>query len=114
MTNNIYDTANQLERDMRTLPAFIRLTEAFSEIKANEESNALFESFKTATQAFQMKQMTGGAPTEEEIAHLQELSAKASQDAAITKLMESEQQLSQIINDINRIITKPLQDLYQA
>lgn len=112
--SNIYDTANQLERDLRALPAFQNLKEAFAEIKADEEASRLFDEFKAAMQSFQMKQMTGQQPEQEEIEQMQALSAKVAENESIKKLMESEQQLSQIIEDMNRIITKPLQDLYQG
>ncbi|MGO4936782.1 YlbF family regulator [Fundicoccus sp. Sow4_H7] len=111
--NNIYDTANQLERDLRALPAFAKLKEAFQLIRGNEESNNLFEEFKEISQSFQMKQMNGEQPTEEEIESLQALSVKVTQDEGIKLLMESEQQISQVMEDINRIITQPLQEIYQ-
>ena len=112
MNNNVYDTANQLERDLRSLPAFIQLKEAFASIKADEEANALFEEFKTASQTYQMKQMTSQAPNEAEIEQLQALSAKVSENDMIKQLMQHEQQLSRVMEDINRIITAPLQELY--
>lgn len=113
MANNIYDTANQLERDLRELDAYRTLVSAMNEIKSNEESSQLFEEFKKVTQEFQIKQMSGEQPTEEEIAHLQEFSQKISENASIAKLMESERLLSQIMEDINRIITVPLQEVYE-
>lgn len=112
MSNNIYDTANQLERDLRQLPVFTQLKEAFAAIEASEASKTLFEEFKQTSQDYQMKQMMGQAPSEEEMTALQALSERVSADAAIRQLMESEQQLSQIMADINRIITKPLEELY--
>lgn len=112
--SNIYDTANQLERDLRALPAFQNLKEAFAEIKADEEASCLFDEFKAAMHSFQMKQMAGQQPEQAEVEQMQTLSAKVSENAAIKKLMESEQQLSQVIEDMNRIITKPLQELYQS
>lgn len=112
MSNNIYDTANQLERDLRQLPAFAQLKAAFAAIEADEASKLLFEEFKQKSQEYQMKQMMGQAPSEEEMAALQELSERVSANEAIRQLMEGEQQLSQVMADINRIITKPLEELY--
>ncbi|UUX33938.1 YlbF family regulator [Fundicoccus culcitae] len=111
--NNIYDTANQLERDLRALPAFAKLKEAFQLIRGNEESNRLFEEFKEASQNFQTKQRTGEQPSEDEIQSIQALSQKVTEDEGIRLLMESEQQISQVMEDINHIITRPLQEVYQ-
>lgn len=109
---NIYDTANQLERDLRQLDAYKKLVNSMKAIQEDEASNALFEEFKQLTQNFQMKQMSGEQPTEEEIKHYQEFSEKVVANEAISQLMDSERQLSQIMEDINRIITVPLQEVY--
>lgn len=113
-TNNIYDTANQLERDIRALPAFAQLKEAFNAIQANEASSALFDEFRQTSQDLQMKQMSGEQPGEAEMESLQALFARVSEDEAIKQLMDSEQQLSQVMEDINRIITRPLQEIYES
>lgn len=111
--NNIYDTANQLERDLRNLPAYADLKEAIELINSNEESKQLFNEFRNISNALQAKQMQGETPTEDEIAEIQAMSVKVQSDENITRLMMSEQQVSQVINDINTIITKPLNEVYQ-
>lgn len=113
-SNNIYDTANQLEQDIRQLPALAQLKEAFQAIQADEASSALFEEFKQTSQELQMKQMSGEQPGEEEMEALQALFAKVTENESIKSLMESEQQLSQVMEDVNRIITKPLQEIYES
>lgn len=111
--NNIYDTANQLERDLRDLPAYKELQEAIELINSNEDSKKLFKEFREISATLQTKQMQGEMPTEEEIEGIQALSEKVQSDENITRLMMSEQQVSQVINDINNIITKPLNEVYQ-
>lgn len=113
-SNNIYDTANQLEKDIRNLPAFAQLKEAFKAIQADEASSALFDEFKQTSQELQMKQMSGEQPGEEEMEALQALFAKVTENESIKSLMDSEQQLSQVMEDVNRIITKPLQEIYES
>lgn len=111
-TNNIYDTANQLERDLRALPAFEALKTSLDTVNANEESKELFDKFRALTQELQMKQMQGQQPTEEDMEKMQTMSTQISADENIAKLMQAEQQLSQVINDINEIIVKPIQEVY--
>ena len=65
--NNIYDTANQLERDLRSLDAYKNLVTSLEAIKNDPASNELFELFKKHTLELQTKQMQGEQPTEEEI-----------------------------------------------
>ncbi|MGX7350257.1 YlbF family regulator [Dolosicoccus paucivorans] len=113
MSNNIYDTANQLERDLRESELFASLKDAFEGIQNNEEASELFEEFKEASQKYQMYQMMGQQPSEEEQKELQELSERVTENEHIKALMDAEQQLNQLIQDINNIITKPLLEVYQ-
>lgn len=112
MTNNIYDTANQLERDLRSLDAFKSLAAAMTAIKADSATNELFTQFQQLSQGFQMKQMMGEQPSEDEMKEYQAVSEKVMTNETIKQLMDSERLLSQVMEDINRIITKPLQEIY--
>ncbi|MGF3065971.1 YlbF family regulator [Facklamia sp. P12950] len=111
MNINIYDTANTLERELRQLPAYLNVKSALEEIKKDPESNQLFEEFRQVSQSLQT--MTE-QPSEEKITEVQNLYAKVMENPLIKKLMENEQQLGFLMEEINQIITKPLQDLYQA
>lgn len=111
--NNIYDTANQLERDLRNLDAYKKLVTSMKAIQEDADSKQLFETFRDQSQAFQMKQMTGQQPSEEEIKAYQELSQQVMENQPIKDLMDAERLVSQVMEDINRIITVPLQEVYQ-
>ena len=112
--SNIYDTANQLERDLRELQEFKTVKESFEAIYADETARALFEEFRTVNVELQQKQFSGQEITEEDIQKAQELGQKVSENEYIKALMEAEQRLNTIMQDINRIITNPLQELYSA
>ena len=109
---NIYDTANQLERELRESEQFQDLKGSFDRLKANEEAYALFKEFQELQQSLQQKMMAGEEMTEEEAQKAQELSQKIQQDGIVSDLMQKEQGFSTIINDLNRIIMTPVRDLY--
>ena len=44
--SNIYDSANQIEREIRELPEFKALKEAYEKVQANEEAHKLFKDFQ--------------------------------------------------------------------
>lgn len=44
--SNIYDSANQIEREIRELQEFKALEEAYAKVKANEEAHRLFKDFQ--------------------------------------------------------------------
>ncbi len=113
VANNIYDTANQLERDLRELEAFQNLQKAHRAILDNQEANELFNEFRQQTQTYQEKQMRGEELSDQDISQIQELSMKVTQNELIRQLMQSEELVSQTINDINKIITRPLVELYE-
>lgn len=109
---NIYDTANQLERDVRELAEFKALEQAYNELKAQEESFQLFKDFQNLQVSLQQKQMQGEDFTEDDAKQMQEIAEKIQNDDAITNMLQKEQALSIIMNDITAIMMKPVQDLY--
>lgn len=114
MTVNVYDTANQLERELRETDAYKTLQEAFQTIQNDEEASPLFQEFRNIQVSLQQKQMSGEGISEEEVQKAQELSVKVGENEAITKLMEAEKHFSTVIDDLNQIILKPVRDLYQS
>ena len=61
----------------------------------------------------QQKQMNGEELTEEDMDYANDLYQKASSNEAIQTLMQAEQRLNVMMQDINRILTTSLQELYQ-
>lgn len=110
---NIYDTANQLEKDIRELPMFLELKTAVEAMKADEEAARLFKEFQETQMTLQQKQMQGEEITEEDATNMQLVVEKIQTSDLIMTLMDKEQALSTYINDLNTIIMKPIQELYE-
>lgn len=111
---NIYDTANQLERDLRETDQYKALLEAYEAIKADEDANAVLGEFQALQQALYQKQQTGVEITEEEALEAQNVSGKMSENELTMELMNKERDLNELLNEINGIMMKPVQDIYQA
>lgn len=111
---NIYDTANQLERDIRQLSQFKELVEAFEAVRSNQESRELFDRFVSLSQQIQTQQMSGQDPDEELLEELRGMTDKVGLDENISNLILKEQIMGTVINDLNRIITQPLSELYNG
>lgn len=111
--NNIYDTANKLEQELRETEAYSDLKVAFSTVKADSEANEVFQKFQEVQMKLQQKQMSGEEILEEEINEAQEMALKSGENNLIKDLMDAEQKLSTLVDDLNRIIMKPVQDIYQ-
>lgn len=111
---NIYDTANQLEREIRELPEFIALKEAFDKMKEDEIAYQLFKDFMDVQTELQQKSMKGEEFTEDDAKKAQEMAKKVQEKEVINQMLQKEQTLSLVINDLNRIIMNPLHELYQS
>ena len=113
MMSNLYDTANQLERELRQSEEFAAVKVAFEAVQQSEEAKALFEEFRDMNAKFLQKQVNGEELTEEDSTYANDLYQKASSNEAIQTLMQAEQRLNVVMQDINRILTTSLQELYQ-
>lgn len=113
MAVNIYDTANQLEKEIRETEQFVTLQESFKAVQSDEEASAIFNEFRNVQQVLQQTQMTGQEITEEEAQQAQEISGKIGENEIISGLLEAEKQVGQMIDDINQVVLKPVRELYQ-
>ena len=112
MAVNLYDYANQLEQALRDSDEYKAIKDAFAKVKENEESKKLFDEFRETQMNFQQKQMQGQEIPEEELAKAQEQAQAIEKDENISQLMQAEQKMSQVFQEINQIIVKPLDEIY--
>lgn len=111
--SNMYDSANDIEKAIRNSVEFKELLESYRNVMNDEEAKQLFEAFRDTQMNLQEKQLQGIEISQEEIDRARQIVEKVQQNEMISKLIEKEQRLNLIINDISRIITKPLEDLYE-
>ena len=72
---------------------------------------ALFKEITDFLEDFYAKMQAGTMPTAEEQAAVQELGQKVEANALLKEYLTAQQSLSVYLNDIERIIFKPLQEL---
>ncbi|WP_226038011.1 YlbF family regulator [Aquibacillus saliphilus] len=109
---NIYDSAYDLEKAIRESDEFQGLKQAYETVMADESAKNMFENFRTTQINLQEKQMQGQEISEEEVEQAKQVVELVQQHPDISKLMEEEQRLNVLINDVSKIITKPLEELY--
>ena len=112
MAVNLYDHANQLEQALRESDEYQDIQNAYAKVKENQESKDLFDEFRETQLSFQQKQMQGEEIGEEELQKAQEQAQKIENDSNISELMAAEQNMSQVFQEINQIIVKPLDEIY--
>ncbi|MCA1030858.1 YlbF family regulator [Bacillus timonensis] len=112
MSTNIYDGAYDLEKVIRSSEEFQNLKKMYDEVNADESAKTMFENFRDVQLNLQQKQMMGEEISQEEVEQAQKLVALVQQHEKISKLMEAEQRMSMVIGELNKIIMKPLEELY--
>ncbi|KIL73032.1 YlbF family regulator [Bacillus badius] len=114
MAANLYDLAYEMEKGLRQSQEYLALKQLYADVEASEEARGIFENFRNVQMRLQEKQMTGQEITEEEVQQAQKTMALVQQHPLISKLMEAEQRMSMVIADVNKIIMKPLEEMYGA
>ncbi len=109
---NIYDSAYDLEKAIRESEEFKNLETAYEAVMNDPSAKQMFENFRDTQMELQEKQMQGQEITEEEVEQARNVVELVQQHDDISKLMEEEQRLNLVINEVSRIITKPLEELY--
>src|SRR5690554_4636705 len=109
---NPYDKAHELASVLKESEEFTTLKTLFNEVNNDEVAKRMLDNFRNVQLELQQKQMDGVQITEEEVTQAQQQFELVQQHEGIAKLMEAEQRMSQLIQDLNRAITQPLEELY--
>ncbi|HHU6751575.1 TPA: YlbF/YmcA family competence regulator [Staphylococcus pseudintermedius] len=112
MAVNLYDYANKLEQALRESDEYNAIKDAYAKVEADESSKKLFDEFRETQMNFQQKQMQGEEISEEDLQKAQEQAQQIEKDSNISELMNAEQKMSQVFQEINQIIVKPLDEIY--
>lgn len=113
MSVNVYDQANALESALRKSEEFTNLKELYEAVNGNQDSKKLFDEFRNIQMELQTKQMNGEDILDSDVERAQQSAQAIEEDENIKQLMEAEQKLSALIQDLNRVIMKPIEELYK-
>lgn len=110
--DNIYNEINALEGAFRKTNEFKALKEAIAVVKADAEAKSVFKNFRKVQLSLQDKQMKGEQIGEDELQYAQKTAQLAQQNKKIGNMLQAEMALSGLIEEINRVLVKPVQNLY--
>lgn len=111
---NIYEDINKLEATFRKTQEFKALQESVEEVRADEEARVLFTNFRDVQMKLQQKQVAGEELLEDEYVYLQKTAQLAQQNPKILAMLEAEMAMSTVLEEVNRILVKPIQTLYDG
>ncbi|BDR60762.1 YlbF family regulator [Lactobacillus xylocopicola] len=111
---NIYDSANQLAADLQKVDEFKALEQAVEGVKGNADSSALFAEMNKMQTEIIDTQSQGKELSKEQQASYQQLNERLQKDPLIMKLLQTEQGLYKTLDEVQKAITKPVNDLYEG
>ena len=114
MTVNIYDDLNKLEATFRKTTEFSEVQQAVDVVKADEDALALFKNFRKIQLDLQQKQMAGEDIEADELEYAQKTAQLAQSNEKIMAMLEAEMKLSGLIEEVNRVLMKPVQEVYES
>ncbi|MDP1418282.1 YlbF family regulator [Peribacillus simplex] len=110
--SNVYDAAYEMEKAIRASNEYADLQRLYDLVNSDVATKGMFENFRNLQMSLQQKQMMGQEIAPEEVEQAQKTVQLVQQNPTISQLMEAEQRMSMVIADLNKIIMKPLEDLY--
>ncbi len=114
MAVNIYDDVNRLEGTFRQTEEFAAVRDAIAAVQADDEAGLLFKNFREVQMKMQQKQLQGEEITPEELEEAQQIAQTAQNNELVMAMMQAEMKLSGVLEEINRVLMKPVQELYES
>lgn len=111
---NIYDEMEKFDEAFRNTAEFSALKEAIETVRQDQDARKLFVNFRDVQMKLQQKQMAGEQLTEDEILYAQKVAQLAQQNPKILAMLEAEMKLSKIIEELNRKLFSPIQEMYDG
>ena len=92
---------------------FKTLVASLNAVKEDSNAVKLFQDFQEAQAQIQAMKISGNQPTQDQIKTWQDLSEKTEGNELIKKLSESEMAVNSLLEEVNSILTDPLNELYK-
>lgn len=109
---NVHDKAHELVKAIQSSSEYVELVRTIQSINDEPEAKQMVDDFRERQAVLQRGMMAGETPRQEEMDRLEQLYEKLNTHTLIRQMFESERRLSMVIDDINRIITDSLEDVY--
>jgi cell fate (sporulation/competence/biofilm development) regulator YlbF (YheA/YmcA/DUF963 family) len=110
---NVYDTVNQLSKELRELPEYQTLKTELAKVKADPQANELFEKFQKSKKSLQENFMDDKTPNEAEQEEFYTLIEQVKSHPVLSQMLQKEQAFLIIMEDMVKTIQVPFNDLYK-
>lgn len=113
MVVNIYDNANEMASTLRQTSQYTALRGAFAKMKADPIAYGLFKDMQKVQAELEQKQNAGQKIEAEDQKKIRDLSEKLMKMDVVTDLMNKEREMNTVMEEVNKIVFKPISELYR-
>ncbi|WP_203642130.1 YlbF family regulator [Levilactobacillus andaensis] len=114
MADKMQDLSEQIAQALQDTDQFKSLKASFEAMKADDDTYTLFKQFQQIQLDLQQKQMAGQQLTDDEMKNAREVADKVAKIDTIKALMEAERGVNDLLSNLNKMITEPIQNIYQG
>lgn len=111
--NNIYDTANQLAKEIRESVEYNEYKKARQNVLANPALKSKIEEFEKIRYDVQVLAMEKGEENPEKMKKLQEMYTILVENKDIKEYFDLEVRFNVMVADINKIIAESMEDIFR-
>ncbi|MCM3671255.1 YlbF family regulator [Mesobacillus maritimus] len=112
MSGNLFEAALYFEQVFRESNEYKNLQRRYQALNQDPQAKQLYLQINQLHSQLHQKQMMGQEIQQQEIAALQNMETTAQQNQTFKHLMEADYQVNMLMVELNKIITKPLEELY--
>ncbi|HBS45281.1 MAG TPA: hypothetical protein DEA91_13950 [Paenibacillus sp.] len=108
----MHDKAHELAKAIKESTEVADITNAMKLVETDPEAKAMLDNFRNGQLELQQRMMSGDMPPQEEMEKMEKLFEVLNMNLGIRRLFDAERRLSVVIEDVNKIITESLSQLY--
>ena len=110
---NIYDAANKLAEDLTQTDEYKKLQEAIKAVEDDKDASALFKKMDELQNKIMQAQQAGQPLSAEDQQAYKDLNDQVQKNDKIVSLLTNEQGLYDLLGEVQKAYTKPINDLYE-
>ena len=110
---NTYDKVNEFERALRESYEYKASLASAERLYADNEAKALYTEFVSKQKDLIESAQAGNEPTEEKLSVFEEIQQKLLENAKFLEFVQTQQKLQFLIEDLNKVMYKPLNELFE-
>ncbi|WP_340007962.1 YlbF family regulator [Paenibacillus sp. FSL K6-0276] len=109
---SIHDKAHELAKAIKESSEVADIRNSMKLVETDPEAKAMLDNFRNGQMELQQRMMSGEMPPQEEMEKMEKLFEVLNLNLGIRRLFDAERRLSVVIEDVNKIITDSLSQLY--